>query len=548
MNYRPSITILGVPFDNVTSSEALDRIEQMVTSRKPHYLATANVDFLVQAREDIELRRILFDADLILCDGTPLLWVSRLLGNPLPERVAGADVVPRLIQLAAEKKYRLFLLGATPDSVSRAAANLREAYPDLIIAGHYSPPFNKLIEMDHEQIKARILAAKPDVLLVSFGCPKQEKWIAMHYRTLGVPVAAGVGATIDFLAGKVSRAPVWMRRSGLEWVYRMIQEPRRLFRRYFKDLWIFSWSILAQWWALQFQNGRTHSTGNTQSSSSHCAPDALHQVVVCPAELDAMVARADALQTADIIADGRDCFLQMAGVTSIDSTGVGYLIGLQKKLRIVGRELVLIAPGAPVRRALGLMRINEFFLTAADLPSAQYLLQVRARERATAVTLRTAAAVTPLAWQGEITAANAGQVWENTRAYLEAPRQERELTLDLSDVRFIDSSGLGLMIRAKRLAQKRGAKLVFKGIQPAVRNVMKIARLEEYLEYEAAPDSKSLPKRSPIWREVFSLPEVVVPSPLRPAHPAEAMERPAPIFGASDAEPVTNAALATSHE
>src|SRR5882672_9357269 len=129
MNPRPSITILGVPFDNVTGSEALARIEQMIASRKPHYLATANVDFLVQAREDVELRRILFDADLILCDGTPLLWVSRLFGNLLPERVAGADVVPRLIQLAEEKKYRLFLLGATPDSANRAAANLRDAYP-----------------------------------------------------------------------------------------------------------------------------------------------------------------------------------------------------------------------------------------------------------------------------------------------------------------------------------------------------------------------------------------------------------------------------------
>src|SRR6266699_3687369 len=108
MKTRPPISILGVPFDNVTTAEALDRIDQMVVSRDPHYLATANVDFLVQARNDVELRRILFDADLVLCDGTPLLWVSRLLGNPLPERVAGADVVPRLIQLAAEKKYRLF--------------------------------------------------------------------------------------------------------------------------------------------------------------------------------------------------------------------------------------------------------------------------------------------------------------------------------------------------------------------------------------------------------------------------------------------------------
>src|SRR5882672_1905036 len=137
MNARASIAILGVPFDNVTSSEALDRIEQMIASGKPHYLITANVDFLVQAREDVELRRILFDAHLVLCDGTPLLWASRLLGNPLPERVAGADLVPLLIQVAAKRKYRLFFLGATPESSQAAVNNLERQYPDLIIAGHY---------------------------------------------------------------------------------------------------------------------------------------------------------------------------------------------------------------------------------------------------------------------------------------------------------------------------------------------------------------------------------------------------------------------------
>ena len=538
MNARPSITILGIPFDNVTSCEALARIEQMIASRKPHYLATANVDFLVQAREDVELRRILFDADLILCDGTPLLWVSRLLGNPLPERVAGADVVPRLIQLAAEKKYRLFLLGASPDSVSGAATNLRELYPDLIIAGYYSPPFNKLIEMDHDEIKARILAARPDVLLVSFGCPKQEKWIAMHYRALGVPVAAGVGATIDFLAGKVSRAPVWMRHAGLEWVYRLLQEPRRLFRRYVKDLWIFSRGILVQWWALQFRNGRNQITVTTRSYALNCGPHTDYQIVVCPSRLDAIAAEADALGTADILSRHRHCFVHMAGVTSIDSTGVGYLIRLQKRLRSAAGELVLLAPSAPVCRALKLMRISEFFSCATDLASAQYLVQVRARERSATVTLRTPAAVTPLVWHGEITAGNARQVWENTRAYLEAPRPERELALDLSDVRFIDSSGLGLMIRAKKLAQKQGVKLIFNGIQPAVKNVIQIAHLQEFLLSDDPPDAESLPKRSSAWRDVFSL--------------QEATSTPARIFGATQdtrlPEPVTNAVLAASHE
>src|SRR5690349_14579030 len=197
----PPIAILGVPFDNVTTAETIDLIQRMVASRQPHYLVTANVDFLVQAQEDVELRRIMFDAHLVLCDGTPLVWASRLLGNPLPERVAGADLVPLLMRVAEEKEFRIFFLGATPESAQRAVDNLKLRHPKLVIAGHYSPPFGKLLEMDHDEIRRRITEARPDLLFVSFGCPKQEKWIAMHYLSLGVPVSVGVGATIDFLAG-----------------------------------------------------------------------------------------------------------------------------------------------------------------------------------------------------------------------------------------------------------------------------------------------------------------------------------------------------------
>src|SRR5258708_3244101 len=124
-NARPPIAILGVPFDNVAKQEAVELVESMIASGQPHYLVTPNVDFLVQARQDVELRRILFEAHLVLCDGTPLVWASRLLGNALPERVAGADLVPLLIETAAQKKYRLFLLGASPESAQRAVARLQ---------------------------------------------------------------------------------------------------------------------------------------------------------------------------------------------------------------------------------------------------------------------------------------------------------------------------------------------------------------------------------------------------------------------------------------
>src|SRR5581483_6098581 len=133
-------------------------------------------------------------------------------------RVAGSDLVPLLLKVAAEKGYRAYFLGGAPESTQRAVERLQRQFPELQIAGHYSPKFAPLLEMDHDDICRRVREARADFLFVAFGCPKQEKWIAMHYRSLGVPVVVGVGATIDFLAGTVKRAPRWMQEAGLEWV------------------------------------------------------------------------------------------------------------------------------------------------------------------------------------------------------------------------------------------------------------------------------------------------------------------------------------------
>jgi exopolysaccharide biosynthesis WecB/TagA/CpsF family protein len=197
------------------------------------------VDFLVQSRRDAELRKILDDAHLVVCDGTPLVWLSRLLRRALPERVAGSDLVPQLLTRATEQNWSVFFLGGQEQVLQMAMEKLQKQHPSLRIAGGYSPPFAPLDTMDHDGICARIRETKPDVLLVSFGCPKQEKWIARNYEAAGVPVCIGVGATIDFLAGSVKRAPLWMQVAGMEWIFRLAQEPRRLLKRYATDLVVF---------------------------------------------------------------------------------------------------------------------------------------------------------------------------------------------------------------------------------------------------------------------------------------------------------------------
>jgi exopolysaccharide biosynthesis WecB/TagA/CpsF family protein len=237
-----------VPFDPLTLAGAVDRIDSMVAGGGTHHVVTPNVDFLVKAGRDRELHRILARADLVLCDGKPLVWASRWLGEALPCRVAGSDLIPGLLRRGAERGWRFFLLGGGPGVASEAARRICAAHPGLPEVAHYSPPFRPLGEMNDAEIIRRVRAARPDVMLVCFGCPKQEKWISRHRGKLDVPVMIGAGGTIDFLAGRMARAPVWMRRSGTEWLFRLLQEPRRLAGRYADDLLHFLPAILAQRW------------------------------------------------------------------------------------------------------------------------------------------------------------------------------------------------------------------------------------------------------------------------------------------------------------
>jgi N-acetylglucosaminyldiphosphoundecaprenol N-acetyl-beta-D-mannosaminyltransferase len=232
---RNRIALLGVGIDNLSMDDVIELIDGLIEKGGFHQIATANVDFLTNAFEDAELLNILHSCELVLPDGMPLVWASRILGAPLKERVAGADLVPRLLRLSAHKKRRIFLLGATEENSSAAAQRIQEQYPEAIICGRYSPPFTSGLPMDDERSLQLIAEAKPDILLVAFGNPKQEKWIAKHRARLNVPVCIGVGASIDFLSGRQSRAPQWMQKCGLEWTYRLVNEPRRLALRYLNN-------------------------------------------------------------------------------------------------------------------------------------------------------------------------------------------------------------------------------------------------------------------------------------------------------------------------
>jgi N-acetylglucosaminyldiphosphoundecaprenol N-acetyl-beta-D-mannosaminyltransferase len=231
-----SVAILGVAIDNLTMQEVLDAVEAEIAEGGFHQIATANVDFLINSVHDEELRETLVRCDIVLADGMPLVWASHLLGTSLKERVTGIDLLPQLARLSAQRGFRIFLLGASEESSAGTARWMQENFPGVCIVGRHCPDHQPLEQMAHEDILSRIEEARPDILLVAFGNPKQEKWLAMHRHRLKVPVCIGVGGSFDFLSGRVSRAPLWMQRYGLEWLYRTIQDPARLAKRYASNL------------------------------------------------------------------------------------------------------------------------------------------------------------------------------------------------------------------------------------------------------------------------------------------------------------------------
>ena len=228
MTHLPSpithLLILGVRVDDVTADETLTLVERFIAERTPHQICTVNSEFVMRAQQDELFRNVLHHAALCVPDGIGLLWAAQRLGHPLRERVAGSDLVGQMAARAAQRDWRLYFLGAAPGVADQAATVLQAHYPGLVIAGTFpgSPA-----PAEEDEIVERIRATRPDVLLVAFGAPAQDLWIARNVSRLQVPVAMGVGGSLDFIAGVAQRAPIWVRRIGLEWLYRLIHEPWR---------------------------------------------------------------------------------------------------------------------------------------------------------------------------------------------------------------------------------------------------------------------------------------------------------------------------------
>jgi N-acetylglucosaminyldiphosphoundecaprenol N-acetyl-beta-D-mannosaminyltransferase len=349
------VAVMGLPINNLTANEAVDTLERLILSGGTHQVCTVNLDIWLNALADAHLHRIVAGSSMVFPDGMPLVWASGLLGCPLAERVTGVDLVPRLAELSARKGYKMFLLGAKPGVAERASRLLERNYPGVQIVGTFAPAEENLIRMDHTEILRQIHAVSPDILLVAFGNPKQEKWIWMHRKRLGVPLSMGVGGSFDILVGDMRRAPRWIQRCGLEWAMRFLQEPVRLGPRYLRDFAGLArrlpMALLAAWCQRPYLGQSRATTAPT--------PQVMH--VKIHGRLGAEIATAVQEATTASIVNGQVMVVHLHSVKQVTAAGLGVLLGARRQLLEAGLSLSLAGLNLKTRFVLYAWNLQRLF-------------------------------------------------------------------------------------------------------------------------------------------------------------------------------------------
>ncbi|VGO21380.1 WecB/TagA/CpsF family glycosyltransferase [Pontiella sulfatireligans] len=475
-----SLAICGVPFHNVSFDEAVEWIVDRVRSGRPANIATANLDFVTRAWSDPELQRILIDADLVLADGFPIVKLAPFFGPALKGRVTGSDLTPMLAKRASAEGFSIYGLGAAVGVAEKAMAILKERHPELKVAGISSPPYVPLLEMDHRGILQQLDTAKPDILFVALGSPKQEKFISMHVRGWNVPVAMGVGASLDFVAGEQRRAPVWVQRIYLEWLWRICSSPRRLFRRYMANLgFLFSATL--------------------KMFSIHCMADKpvpfhalVEEGIQALGERGISVERFQRLESEDAARGFVErlaaatveahVLVDLHAVPWLDSLELGALLEVNKSCRSRSRRLILYGLRAKVRRLLETCHLIDYFDTADSLDAVEGIVQ-NLKEHADGGTLYEEGALT-LELPIELTAATIPR-FEKEADFIRHELKEqgilKTVEVDAAQLDFIDSSGLGFLISLKKATQDEGVSMSIANLAAKPRRTFEIARVDKIL-------------------------------------------------------------------
>jgi N-acetylglucosaminyldiphosphoundecaprenol N-acetyl-beta-D-mannosaminyltransferase len=473
------LAIFGVPFHNVTFDEAVDWVVDRVRSGRPANIVTANLDFVTRAWSDPELQRLLIDADLVLADGFPIVKLSPFFGPTLKARVTGSDLTPMLAERAATEGFRVYALGSADGVAKKAMEVLKIRHSSLTVVGTYSPPFAPLLEMDHREILQRLERARPDILFVALGVPKQDKFISMHVRGWNVPVSVGVGATLDFITGEQKRAPVWLQKLQLEWFWRMCCDPKRMYSRYVANV-RFLFSATRQMWRI------------------HRMPDkpVVYQVLEEHdlEELESLGAVFECFQTLDSTegvqkfvedlceGESKNIILDLHPIPWLDSLELGALLEVNKRCRATGKRLILYACRPKVQRLLETCRLIDYFDTATRLDTLVEILQNLIEHRDGGSVYEEG--ILTLELPMELTAATL-PVYEQETEFIHHELKEqgilKTLAVDAGQLDFIDSSGLGFLISLKKATQNEGVSMSIANLPEKPRRTFEIARVDKIL-------------------------------------------------------------------
>jgi N-acetylglucosaminyldiphosphoundecaprenol N-acetyl-beta-D-mannosaminyltransferase len=474
------LVIYGVPFHNVTFDEAVDWIVERVRSGRPANIATANLDFVTQAWNDPELQRILIDADLVLVDGFPIVKLAPFFGPRLKGRVTGSDLTPMLAEKAAEEGFRIYGLGSAAGVAEAAMKILKTRHPKLKVAGAYSPPFAPLLEMDHRDLLKRLEAAHPDILFVALGSPKQEKFISMHVRGWNVPVAMGVGASLDFITGEQKRAPVWMRRIYLEWFWRICCSPRRLFVRYLSNL-RFLLSASRKMIGIHYMADKPVPFQMLDDDDI----ERLRQGGILVERFQGLKdepAIREFVRRLEKEANGMNLLLDIHAVPWLNSLELGALLEINKACRSEGKRLILYAPRPKVRCLLETCRLTDYFDSAIRLDTVESIVN-NLREHVDGAAAYEEGALT-LELPMELTAATL-PAFEREADFIHHELQSqgilKTVSVDASQLDFIDSSGLGFLISLKKATQDEGVSMSIANLDKKPRRTFEIARVDKVL-------------------------------------------------------------------
>ena len=495
---RDTIIILGIPIDNLTLQEAVERIFVMIEEFKrdsvPREVATVNVDFIVNTLSwqhsgirHPELLDILRRADMVTADGMPVVWMSKMLGCPLKERVTGADMVPALATEAAKRGASLFFLGGNGNVGQRAADLLVRRNPGLKIAG-VSSPFvyiegEHLTDFEREDaaIVEEINAVRPDILLIAFGNPKQELWFARNAPRLKVPVSIGIGGTFEFIVGSVSRAPLWVQKAGLEWVYRIMMEPRRLWKRYAVGLVKF---VLHAWPAIRIYRTARAScdvTPRPAVTGSGLTNQQIEEdicIIKLPPRFDALAVKEQAPGIEEAYQTYRHLILNFEQVKMVDSSGLGFLVRLWRQDLDENGKLNLVAVNDLVKEFFRFNRIADMFHERLFGDKKQAMACIRTGRLSdnapyTLNSLRNGTVIVAL--RGRLDAL----VMKNFPFDELLPKLEgHNCILDLTCLEFADSSGLVAFHRIQRHVAKHGKESILCAPNEPVLQLLHLTRLD----------------------------------------------------------------------